>query len=235
MRVQANTLVLASMSKFYIIRNLPAEHHDMLDGPRIVEEPDHFLTATMALDVGEGPFSSLKSLRQESVIFQELLATDPKRAEKIGLDNFIVRPAARIVFPTGLDPEYEKIIYRIMQHSSNGTIGSKSVKGIHLFDGDRVRVTEMIEPQNSLGVFTARVEVLNRNTGRWIPKKQATTFFPTGWGLQKLIFECYDAFSNKTQASPTVYEGRTTSGIKVTFCYTEDGTFTTVFPVYETV
>lgn len=221
------------MSKFYIHRNLPAEHQDMLAGPRILEVPDHF--ESMTLDYGEGPFSSLKNLRKNSVVFQDLRITNPKRAEKIGLDTFIVRPDTIPRFPKGHDADYEKLIYRILQHSSNGTFTSSSVKGIHLFDANRVRITQLVQPQNSLGVFSARIEVLNRNNGRWITKQRETTFFPPGWNLQTLVCECYDAFRNRTRTSSTEFNGRTTSGIQVVFCYTEDGAFTTVYPIYEAV
>ena len=222
------------MTQYYIYKHLPSETHDMLDGARVVcfENLDFELGHEKA--VGEGPFVSIKELKANSLIYKQLLTDDKKRAEKILFDKFIVKATPRpIIFPTGLNPEYEKIIYRIMQHSSNGTITRKNVQGVHLFNPQKNRITNLISPQNSQGVFIAEIEVLSNRTNKWVRKESETTFFPTNWNKQRLIIECYYAFINREKQTETEFIGKTKSGIKVLFLYSKEGEFKTIYPIYE--
>lgn len=216
---------------YYIYNYLPSENHDMLHGPRIVAARNDNHRHT--IDIAEGPFKNLKDLKVNSKIWKELIIKDRKRAEKIIQKNFIVPGDKLIRFPEGLNEEYEKIIYRIMQHSSNGKISGENVSGLHLYDSKKMRILNLIDEENEFGVFKAEIEALNLRTGKWIKKETETTFFPNDWDLQKLIDECYFAFLNKQKENNNEYTGRTKCGIKVSFIYSDAGEFQTVFPIFE--
>jgi len=218
--------------KYYIIKNLPAHPQDMLDGPRVVECKNE-IELQFDLEVGEGPYKSLKDLRKKSLIFKSLIENNPKRAEKICHINFLIKPKSRIIFPKGMDEDYEKIIYRIMVHSKLGKVERKGVKGIHLYNEAKVRIREVVNEENMYGIFSAKIDVYNKNNNRWITKDAMTTFFPIGWDLQTLILSCYLAFRNKVKITNTEYIGITSHGFKVKFIYSEEGDFKTIYPIYE--
>jgi hypothetical protein len=217
---------------YYIYKNLPSEFQDMLEGPRIVSCENNILLEHNE-NIGEGPYSSLKELKEKSKIYSNVFERDKKRAEKILLDRFIVKASNIILFPEGIDNEYEKIIYRIMQHSKNGSLSRRNVSGIHIYDSKKIKILRLVERENQKGVFSAEIEVLNERTNKWIKKESVTTFFPVNWNLQKLIIECYYAYKNKVKTSETEYIGKTLSGIKVCFNYNNSGIFKTLYPLYD--
>lgn len=220
------------MEKFYYIHSdLPAENQDMLDGPRIV--CIGYILPIESDEDTEGPYKTLKDLRHNSTIYNKLLKNDPRRAGKIIQEKFIVNAKEMVMFPANENPDFEKIIYRIMQHSANGTIKGKDVKGIHLFDPKKIKILRLTAPINSLGLFKAKIEVLNERTGKWIVKEAETTFFPTHWNWQQLVNECYHAFQTQKKISESEASGITSSGVKIVFHYSQEGILKTVYPIYE--
>lgn len=202
----------------------------MLPGPRIVCVPNP--SFQIADNLGEGPFDSLEELKKSSQIFRELLITDPRRAEKITKDKFIVQVKELVYAPLQLPEDFLAIVYYIMQHSFNGRIERKDVKGVHVFNPSKTRIVETIKIPNKFGIFVATIEVLNERTSLWIRKSRETTFFPSNWSYQGLVQECYVAYLNRTLIEPGHFEGITLSGIKVVFIY-RNNNFKSVYPIYE--
>jgi hypothetical protein len=226
-------MIEALKNCYYIFKHLPSETKDMLDGPRIVLFRDANFEFGFDENVAEGPFQDLTELKTKSVLYKNLLISDRKRAEKILLDKFIVVPADFVGFPVTSDEEYAKIIHRIMQHSTNGTIKGKDVKGVHVYRSQKVRIIKVTFEDQELKMFKAEIEVLNERTNNWVRKEAETTFFPIDWDIQRLIDECYCAFKNRQKKSETEYIGVTCSGIRVLFQFSKDGQFKTVYPIFE--
>lgn len=211
---------------YYMHKYLPSEHQDMLDGERIVEiEKEHPFVS----DNFEGPFDTTKDIRKTSNIYKELLKSNPKRAEKIFEDKFIVRVENIIVFPDLKDDIFMNYIYKIMQHSLNGKMKSNDVTGIHLLT-DKVKIIEILKENQDVGTKECIIEVLNERTGKWIKKSESTSFFPFDWSLQKLIIECYLAYTNKVQINDYTFQGKTSQGIMLEFIIRNDQ-LKTVYPI----
>jgi hypothetical protein len=215
---------------YFIHKNLPSESKDLPDGARVAKVSDKFKIRKM--EETDGPFTDIPTLKKESKIFRELLKINPKRAEIIFKEKYIVTPENIILFPANQNTLYAKIIYRLMQHSQNGTVTKKNVLGIHLLNTNRIKIIEVTKEENEKGIWEAKIEVLNTNNGKWIAKERAT-FFPKGWNLQKLIIECEPAFNNKKRESKSKYIGYTKDNIPVVFIFSEENELKTVYPIYE--
>ncbi|OCA69066.1 hypothetical protein BBI01_17800 [Chryseobacterium artocarpi] len=213
---------------YYIHKYLPSEHQDMLHGERIVEiEKAHPFESLNF----EGPYNNLKDIKSDSTIYKNLLESNPRRAQKIFEEKFIVRVKNIIVFPDLKDNVFMGFIYKIMQHSLNGRISSDDVSGIHLIS-EKVKIIEVIKEELDLGIKKCIIEVFNERTGKWILKSEPTTFFPEHWDLQLLINECYFAFSTKIQINNYTFQGVTSQGITLEFII-KNGELRTVYPLIE--
>jgi len=214
---------------YYIISNLPTEHKDLEDGPRIVELTVGHITHPPGQ--GDGPFDSLIELKKSSKIYNDLKISNPKRAQRIFEDQFIVKVDEIIFYPSD-DSEYLRHIYRIMQHSSNGKVDRKGVLGIHLYNPDKIKIIEITKTKNGQGIWEAIIEVYNPNSGKWIKKDNPTTFFPENWNLQRLILECRRAFDERIKLTDSKYIGKTQTGIPVTLIF-ENEILKSIYPNYE--
>lgn len=219
------------MKYYYIHKHLPSEHQDMLDGPRIVELQTNAIK--LQEEEGEGPYDSLVELKKDSIIYRQLIQENPRRAEKIASEQFLVKAEKIIFWPDGVDETFHKMVYRIMQHSSNGKVNRKGVSGIHLFDKNKINILKLINEDKTTGIFEAEIEVLNERTGEYIKKQGKTSFFPVNWGLQRLVFECYEAYNNMVEIDSNIYHGKTKSGIVLEFVYNQENIFRSVYPVVE--
>lgn len=211
---------------YYIHKYLPSENQDMIHGERIVETQSQLPFESTEF---EGPFKTLKEIRLNSNIYQDLLKNNPKRAQKIFEENFIVKAENFIIFPDLKDNPFMNFIYKIMQHSSNGKFKSNDVSGIHLLSGI-VRIVEVIAENKTLGIKKCIIEAFNERTEKWIKKSEPSTFFPENWGLQKLVNECYIAFTNKIQMDENSYRGKTSDNIEIEFII-KNNELKTLYPI----
>lgn len=219
------------MSYYYIHKYLPSENQELIDGPRIVEMQNDKIS--FQENEVEGPYISIKELKKESKIFRELVIQNPKRSEKILKEEYIVKVKEIIMFPVGVNEDFRLKIYRIMQHSKNGKVNRSGVSGIHLFNPDKIKLLEILKIDQGTGIFEAEIEVLNERTGKFIKKQGKSSFFPTNWGLQTLILECYSAYINKKKIDQFTYQGTSSSGIDIEFVYDTNGTFKSVYPIFK--
>jgi hypothetical protein len=213
---------------YYLIVRLPAEPQDLEDGERIVET--NIGNFKLPSEKGEGPFNSLIELMKSSKIYNSLLKSNPKRAQRIIEDRFLVK-AEPVLYPED-GSEYLKHVYRIIQHANYGKIDRNGILGIHLYNPDKIKIIKIIKNKNLQGIWEAEIEVYNPNSKKWIKKAKPTTFFPENWNLQRLILECRRAFDERIEVTDTKYIGYTHSGIPVTLIF-EDGVLKTIYPIYE--
>jgi len=216
---------------YYIFKHLPSEKKDLPEGTRILKLPIKLNIFRFGESV-EGPFNDCQTLKRNSNIYKELIVNEPKRAEKIFKDEYVVDANEFVLYRKDSNPAYEKCIFKIIQHCVNGRIIRNDVLGVHLFYTDRIRIIEIINPENSKGIWEAKIEVFNIMNNKWIPKDR-TTFFPRSWTLQQLIIECQIAFMNKIKISEKRYKGYTKNNIPVIFVLDEYNELLTVYPLYE--
>ncbi|HAY70854.1 MAG TPA: hypothetical protein DCX89_03105, partial [Saprospirales bacterium] len=119
------------------------------------------------------------------------------------------------------------------QHSKNGIVNRSGVSGIHLYDKDKIKIIKLLKTDQNTGIFEAEIAVLNERSGKFIKKQGKSSFFPTNWGLQTLILECFSAYMNKNEIDEFTFHGTTSSGIKLEFVYDNKGTFKSVYPIIE--
>ena len=201
---------------FFIINSVVSDPQDIPEGARIFKMRVENLY--FKFPEADGPYESLNELKRDSLIYKELKISNPKRAKLIIQEKLIRCLEQGIIWPDN-NSEYQQNIYKILQHSTNGIVNRRGVLGIHFFDPKKIRIIELINPENEFGIFEAKIEVYNINSGKWIKKSQASTFFPKEWSLQRLINECYPAFMNKMKLTETKFVGKTYSGISVVFIY----------------
>jgi len=106
-----------------------------------------------------------------------------------------------------LDTNFLGLLYHIMV----GKITKQKVTGVHFFNPDEIRIIEIISMDNTTGVYSARIEKLNKNTGEWIEKDKITNFFPDNWSINQLFHECLYAYKNKIQVFNNIYKSQTIS------------------------
>lgn len=174
----------------------------------------------------EGPFDSIFELKKKSLIFSSVkLHKHRQRILKSGNINEI-KDWIRTEKGTTWDTTFSSLLY----HTMVGKITKQKVTGVHFFNPDEIRIIETIRINNTTGVYSARIEKLNKNTGEWIEKDKITNFFPDNWSINQLFHECLFAYNNKIQVSNNIYKSQTISGITVKFVINELGKLRTVYP-----
>jgi filamentous hemagglutinin len=121
-------------------------------------------------------------------------------------------------------------------HILRGDVKSNGkVTGGHSTVTGEVRAVQGTESApNAVGVYRAKIEVLDSKTGKWVTKSNGrppgtSTMFPKNWSADKIKSEVDTAFANKTLVGNNKWEGVTPSGVKVEGFLTPK---TTVYPKY---
>ena len=174
----------------------------------------------------EGPFNSIFELKKKSLIFSSIKLQ--KHRERIlkkknikGIKDIILTDAETICDLTFLGALHHTMVGKITKHK---------VKGVHFFDPKEIRIIEKLSIDKETGVYSARLEKLNINTGEWIEKKEITNFFPDHWSIHQLFHECLYAYNSKDHISENIYKSKTISGIIVKFVIAENGEILTFYP-----
>ena len=132
------------------------------------------------LDDGEGPYESIRQLKENSELFQALQKADPKRAAAIFEKRFLIGldPGKYALYESTVDDEFHKLIYPLLLHTVLGSIRKNDVSGVHYFDPERIRVERLVSFDEQTKVWQAHIKVYNPNRDKWIPKRDPATFFP---------------------------------------------------------
>lgn len=176
---------------------------------------------------GEGPFNSLYELKRKSVIWAGVKKEKDK--QKILKSKNIEEITGFII--TDETFGIEKNYFDSFSHITIGKVSNKHVSGVHFYHPDKVRIKGIVNRDIKTGVYSAKIELFNKNTSKWIEKKEITTFFPNDWTVSKLFLECYYAFKNKIQVSEKEYVSKTRNGIDVKFFIDEKDRILTFYPI----
>jgi len=180
---------------------------------------------------GEGPFTSIPDLKKKSRIFKEIAKRNSKLANQI-LEEKNIFKVKDFVF-LNRNQGYPKEFINLVEHTIKGQIQRKEVYGIHYFDSTCMRIREMIKSENEVGVWMARIDLLDKNKNLWIQKKSETSFFPLRWSIHQLFHECFFAFSTKVkdESKEYTYLSKTESGVTVEIIIKENQ-LKSIYPIY---
>jgi hypothetical protein len=193
---------------------------------KIRKDKFQFLFELTDKNEAEGPFDSIYDLKKKSFIFSSVkLDKHRQRILKSGnikeITDFILTEKG-----TTCDITFMGSLY----HTMVGKITKQKVKGVHFFNPDEIRIIEKISINNTTGVYSARIEKLNKDTGEWTAKEEITNFFPDSWSIHQLFHECLYAYNNKIHVSNNIYKSKTLSGILIKFVINEHGEILTFYP-----
>ena len=190
---------------------------------------ENFLVALTDKNQAEGPFDSIVELKKKSFIFSNVKLQ--KHRQRILKSGNIKETKNWIATEKGTT--CDTAFFGSLYHTLVGKITKQKVSGVHFFNPDEIRIIEKISMNNTTGVYSARIEKLNMNTGEWIEKDEITNFFPDSWSINQLFHECLYAYKNKIQVSNNIYKSQTKSGIIIKFVFDEHGKLRTFYPEIE--
>jgi hypothetical protein len=111
----------------------------------------------------------------------------------------------------------------------------RTAKGYHLERSTEharvVRGTKSSPDKN--GVYTAGVEIRDPESGRWIAKKDGSTFFPESYSEIDVKRSIEEAYANAVTLDERMYEGRSSRGLVIQMFIDEPGAVTSAWPVKE--
>lgn len=173
----------------------------------------------------EGPYRSLDELKKRSKIFKS--QKSQRNKERILKATNIVEVSGFIIERRGKSHSLE--FMKALNHVMVGRISRSKVKGVHFYHPDRCRILEIVT-KNDLGVYRARIETMNKYTGKWIEKEEITSFFPDHWSINKLFHECSFAYNNRKHVDGRVYVAESMSGVRIKIIIDEHGRILTMYP-----
>nr|WP_321222928.1 EndoU domain-containing protein [uncultured Psychroserpens sp.] len=213
---------------YYIINNAETtDKQGLTPGVFIVQtEP----TIPLNITDGEGPFSSMLSLKRNSNILKNLRRTNSARAQKIILDKNIIKSERIMLTPKGM--VFSQDIVDMFIHATIGRVIKGKVTGVHFYDKNKVKLLKILRENTETGVFEAEIEFLNPRTRKWIKKTAPSTFFPRNWNMSLLIQYCKLAYESieKEQPKNGKIISKTNYNIKVEM-YFKDGVIKTLYPL----
>jgi Bacterial EndoU nuclease len=198
---------------YYILNDVfTTDKESLKTGVRIMKIPTNLI---IDFAKGEGPFDSIKKLKNNSKIFKNLQNDNSKRAQQIFLDKNICKVKGYALREK--DKTVNLDFIKLLEHSTKGRIIGKKVSGVHYYNSKRVKIIKVIRENKLTRVFEAEIKFLNLKTNEWIKKEKPTTFFPLTWNENQLFHECEFAYNNmkKKENSDKVYSSKTISNIRV--------------------
>lgn len=180
---------------------------------------------------GDGPYESLKELKENSVIFKKLNRTDPETANRISRKENIIHIKELVEIQSSTQESLGNAAFDILSHVTSGKINNNMSFGVHLFNPKFHRIEKVTKDKNKHGVWEAKISILDPKSRKWVSKDAFTTFFPLHWNMVDLLLKMEIAFMNRVKIDKTPLEGYTDCGIKVIFIE-KKGRVITVFPLY---
>lgn len=98
-------------------------------------------------------------------------------------------------------------------------------------DPQNARVVKVMGRPNRQGVYTARVEIFDRQTNLW--KEKFSSFFPDNMDEVKVRSAIGHAYSNRHANKKQPWQGPSGHGFEVQGYLDRDGRINTAFPIYK--
>jgi hypothetical protein len=175
----------------------------------------------------DGPYLSIEHMEACSPGYHLIISPNPIIAADILLKN--VQRKRPVLYNTYFVPDFIRELQYILEHTFIGHNGKKGIKGIHFYTSD-VKILRHVNSTYKSRVQFGIIEKVDPVTEQILSKKNASTFWPSQWGIEKCIIECAVAWSNKVKNNfNSNYTGHTSDGLKIAFCF-RNGQLTTVYP-----
>ncbi len=212
---------------YYIAKGVISNNsNDLKVGVRIfLEKYNPFIEYTD--ENKEGPFENIKELKTKSSIYKSLREEDPRRAEIIFRDKYIIKVVDYIM--TSEDSFYTKEFMDLFRHTTKGDIKSKKIYGIHFFNPKSMRIKKILGYEDKNMVWKALVEIFDSGRNEWFEKE--STFFPRIWTMDRLFHECDFAIKNRTKIGEFAYTAFTLSNIQVEIII-RNQELKSIYPIY---
>jgi|SRR5690554_3386595 len=176
---------------------------------------------------------TVKELRSECKIWKEYHQTDPKSAQKICEEKFIL-PKAKHTIVVPMSEEFNKVSYKLIKHTIMGEL-KKDIQGIHFLSDLNPAIKKYTEKghEDRNGVWLADITYHCQRRDKTY-KKQNSTMFPKSWDPTRFIFEVFHAYNNRSrcETNKQIYHSVTLSGIPVDFII-KNNELRTVYPIYQ--
>lgn len=197
-------------------------------GPRIMK------ASLNKVPLGKPYYQTLEDLTGFDAEYLELKKTNQQWTVTITKPENIIN--AKDFILTTNQGDANSINALLLMHSISGSRERKHFTGIHHVElpiPSFIKDFNVIKSPDKNGVYIATFKV-EKSNGRVIPKKDASTMFPTHWSAQQFYFECYHALQNKINinGSNTYFKSTTHSGVPVEIYFSQQGRFRTIYPVY---
>jgi hypothetical protein len=115
--------------------------------------------------------------------------------------------------------------------------GAREATGFHLESANpNARILRGTRTQTDRhGIYRGSIEIRDPKSGRWVPKKELSSFFPKNYrdvDVRRAIDEAY-ANAKPFKADASRLRGTTSQNITIEFVEREPGVIKTAYPVYE--
>ncbi len=122
-----------------------------------------------------------------------------------------------------------------LTHIFEGEINSRwKPTGFHSRPGGRdpagARVKKILSPPNRAGVYTARVVIRDRRTGRWLEK--FSTLFPDALDREQVIKAILHGWRHRKPGRKQPWQGPSGLGFPIRGYVNHRGDINTAFPIY---
>jgi hypothetical protein len=97
-------------------------------------------------------------------------------------------------------------------------------------DPKSARIVDIRQTPNRSGVYTAQIEVRDRETGTW--KEKFSTFFPDRLSHGEVISAILHAYRNRERSQDAPWRGPSGLGFQIQGYTLRDGRINTAYPVY---
>ncbi len=212
---------------YYIAKDVTSNNsNDLKIGARVfLEKYNPFIEYTD--ENIEGPFENIKELKNKSLIFKSLIKEDPRRAQIIFEDKYLIKVKDLIITPE--ESFYTKDFMDLFGHTTRGNIKSKKVYGIHYFNPQSMKIKNILGCEDKNMVWKAIVEIFDSDRNEWFEKE--STFFPRIWSLDRLFHECDYAIKNKIKTGDFKYISSTSCGIPIEIII-KNQELKSIYPIY---
>ncbi len=222
--------VIKSATTRYTIARLATSDNRVQNGVQIARFEPGIPCPASELPI----YTSLRKLKKLDPLFQELTT---KQKQKVLKESNIHTVMDMIIGKT------HQLHGDLVQHLFLGSFKKGRVTGVHhilaVMRGN-VRIVEITKPPNKLGVWEAKIQVLDKSNRQskpeWKTKNQPSTFFPN-WITMKLLDECDFALKAKEfireKHSQTLWKSKTSSGIPVEIWTDDKENPISIYPIWE--
>lgn len=179
-------------------------------------------------------YTSLRKLKKLDPLFRGL---NTKQKQKVLKESNIHTVMDMIIGKT------HQMHGNLVQHLFLGSFKKGRVTGVHhilaVMRGN-VRIVEITKSPNKLGVWEAKIQVLDKSNRQskpeWKTKDQPSTFFPN-WSTMRLLDECDVALKAKEfikeRHSQTLWKSKTSSGISVEIWTDDKEEPLSIYPIWK--